>query len=54
MKDTIEILISADSLLDTISVKGGDVFQLARARTMLKEVFDALRTPTPEVNDDGR
>lgn len=42
MDKTLSILISADNLLDTISVKGNDVFQLARARTLLKEVFDAL------------
>lgn len=52
MNQTLSILISADNLLDTISVKGNDVFQLAKARTMLKEVFDELNKQC-EVKEDG-
>lgn len=51
MNKTLSILIQADNLLNTISVKGNDVFQLARARTMLKEVFDELSKS--EVSEDG-
>lgn len=52
MDKTLSILIQADNLLDTISVKGNDVFQLAKVRKMLKDAFDELSKQS-EVSKDG-
>ena len=53
MEKTLSILIQADNLLDSISVKGNDVFQLARSRNMLKEVYDELIKKQSEVSKEN-
>ena len=38
-------LVRADELLDSISVKGNDVYSLAETRRLLKTIFDELNKP---------
>ena len=42
MQEIIDNLYLADKILDTIPVKGNEVFSLASARSYLKRAFDAL------------
>lgn len=42
MQDILNNLFLADKILDTIPVKGNEVFSLASARSYLKRAFDAL------------
>ena len=42
MERICELLIKADSLLEKISVRGGDAYALVEARKMLKAAFDEL------------
>lgn len=42
MQEILQNLYLADKILDTIPVKGNEVFSLASARSYLKRAFDAL------------
>lgn len=42
MQEILQNLYLADKTLDTIPVKGNEVFSLASARSYLKRAFDAL------------
>ena len=42
MDHIIECLIHADKQLETISVKGADVYALVNARNALKSAYDTL------------
>lgn len=42
MQEILQNLYLADKTLDTIPVKGNEVFSLAAARSYLKRAFDAL------------
>lgn len=42
MQEILKNLYLADKTLDTIPVKGNEVFSLAAARSYLKRAFDAL------------
>ena len=50
-RNSINTLIEADRLLDSISVKGNDVYLLVEARQLLKTVFNDLKRT--EENKDG-
>ena len=43
MDDVIKLLAQADTQLDTIAVRGQDVFAMRNARAALKMAFDRLR-----------
>ena len=42
MQEILNNLYLADKILDTIPVKGNEVFSFASARSYLKRAFDAL------------
>ena len=46
MQDILNNLYLADKILDSIPVKGNEVFSLASARSYLKRAFDALEKLT--------
>lgn len=52
MQDILNILFLADKILDTIPVKGNEVFLLASARSYLKRAFDALEKLENERKED--
>lgn len=52
MQDILNNLYLADKILDTIPVKGNEVFSLASARSYLKRAFDALEKLENERKED--
>lgn len=52
MQDILNNLFLADKILDTIPVKGNEVFSLASARSYLKRAFDALEKLENERKED--
>lgn len=52
MQDILNNLFLADKILDTIPVKGNEVFLLASARSYLKQAFDALEKLENERKED--
>ena len=57
MKKIQAFLMSADNLLDEISVRGNDVFVMVRARELLKTAYDAigkLKNEEEVMEEDGR
>ena len=51
MERALSILAQADSLLETISVKGADAYAIVNARKLLKVAYDLLTRKEAEVND---
>lgn len=51
--DVISVLVQVDNILDRISVKGGDVFELASARQLMKLAFDELTKPPEDEKTEG-
>lgn len=57
MDECLKKLLEADSLLDTISVKGNDTFTLVTARKIMKVVYDIIANHPKDnegENTDGR
>lgn len=52
MQEILNNLFLADKILDTIPVKGNEVFSLASARSYLKRAFDALEKLENERKED--
>lgn len=52
MDEILKQLYLADKILDTIPVKGNEVFSLASARSYLKRAFDALEKLENERKED--
>lgn len=52
MQEILNNLYLADKTLDTIPVKGNEVFSLAAARSYLKRAFDALEKLENERKED--
>lgn len=52
MQEILSNLYLADKTLDTIPVKGNEVFSLAAARSYLKRAFDALEKLENERKED--
>lgn len=52
MQDILNNLYLADKILDTIPVKGNEVFSLASARSYLKRAFDAIEKLENERKED--
>lgn len=52
MDEILKQLYLADKILDTIPVKGNEVFSLASARSHLKRAFDALEKLENERKED--
>lgn len=50
MERVLSILAQADSLLETIAVKGADVYTMVNARKLLKAAYDLTRKEA-EAND---
>lgn len=50
MERALSILAQADSLLETISVKGADAYAMVNARKLLKAAYDLIRKEA-EAND---
>lgn len=51
MERALSILAQADSLLETISVKGADAYAMVNARKLLKAAYDLLTRKEAEAND---
>lgn len=43
MEQVLNYLVNADKHLETISVKGADVYALVNARSAIKAAYDALK-----------
>ena len=42
MESVLKLLINADQQLESVSVRGTDVFAMANARKLLKAAYDSL------------
>ena len=53
MQEILNNLYLADKILDTIPVKGSEVFSLASARSYMKRAYDALAKLENERKEEG-
>lgn len=50
MEQILKLLIDADKSIESISVSGRDVYEMVRARNLLKAAFDAVKKEVDKNN----
>lgn len=50
MEQILNLLIDADKSMESISVRGRDVYEMVRARNLLKAAFDAVKKEVDKNN----